>query len=190
MQNNKSDYLDAEAIAEAVQRPRMRFVPIKTEEQLDLQALHRVRERWVMRRTAVVNQIRSLLLERGLTLPKGRSHLNEQLPRILEDAELHLSGSFRVLLAQLQLELEQLAARIEEMDLSHALETRYRRRSIRGRPLYEDESERISIMARSQRLHSRPNTLAQTNCHRIFRLQLCGGPYISGNRCVNQAHSC
>jgi transposase len=116
VQTNKSDYLDAEAIAEAVQRPRMRFVPIKTEEQLDLQALHRVRERWVMRRTAVVNQIRSLLLERGLTLSKGRRHLDEQLPRILEDAELHLSGSFRVLLAQLQLELQQLAARIEEMD--------------------------------------------------------------------------
>ena len=116
VQTNKSDYLDAEAIAEAVQRPRMRFVPIKTEEQLDLQALHRVRERWVMRRTAVVNQIRSLLPERGLTLPKGRRHLDEQLPRILEDAELNLSGSFRVLLAQLQLELEQLAARIEEMD--------------------------------------------------------------------------
>jgi transposase len=116
VQTNKSDYLDAEAIAEAVQRPRMRFVPIKTEEQLDLQALHRVRERWVMRRTAVVNQIRSLLLERGLTLPKDRSHLDEQLPRILEDAELNLSDSFRVLLAQLKLELEQLAARIEEMD--------------------------------------------------------------------------
>ena len=116
VQTNKSDYLDAEAIAEAVQRPRMRFVPIKTEEQLDLQALHRVRERWVMRRTAVVNQIRSLLLERGLTLPKGRSHLDKQLPRILEDAELPLSDSFRVLLAQLKLELEQLAARIEEMD--------------------------------------------------------------------------
>jgi transposase len=94
----------------------MRFVPIKTEEQLDLQALHRVRERWVMRRTAVVNQIRSLLLERGLTLPKGRRYVDEQLPRILEDAELRLSGSFRVLLAQLKIELEQLTARIEEMD--------------------------------------------------------------------------
>src|ERR1035438_9413120 len=99
VQTNKSDFPDAEAIAEAVQRPRMRFVPIKTEEQLDLQALHRVRERWVMRRTAAVNQIRSLLLERGLTLPKGRSHLEEQLPRILEDGELRLSGSFRTLLA-------------------------------------------------------------------------------------------
>jgi transposase len=116
VQTNKSDFLDAEAIAEAVQRPRMRFVPIKTEEQLDLQALHRVRERWVMRRTAVVNQIRSLLLERGLTLPKGRSHVHEQLPRILEDAELRLSGAFRVLLAQLQVELEQLTARIQQMD--------------------------------------------------------------------------
>lgn len=116
VQTNKSDYLDAEAIAEAVQRPRMRFVPIKTEEQLDLQALHRVRERWVMRRTAVVNQIRSLLLERGLTLPKGRSYLDQQLPRILKDAELNLSDSSRVLLAQLKLELEQLAARIEPID--------------------------------------------------------------------------
>jgi transposase len=116
VQTNKSDYIDAEAIAEAVQRPRMRFVPIKTEEQLDLQALHRVRERWVMRRTAVVNQIRSLLLERGLTLAKGRRHLEQALPRILEDAELKLSGSFRVLLAQLQQELEQLGARIQEMD--------------------------------------------------------------------------
>jgi transposase len=116
VQTNKSDYLDAEAIAEAVQRPRMRFVPIKTEEQLDLQALHRVRERWVMRRTAVVNQIRSLLLERGLTMPKGRSHVAALLPRILEDAELKLSSSFRVLLAQLQVELNQLTGRIEQMD--------------------------------------------------------------------------
>ena len=116
VQTNKSDYIDAEAIAEAVQRPRMRLVPIKTEEQLDLQALHRVRERWVMRRTAVVNQVRSLLLERGLTVPKGRRYLEQALPRILEDADLKLSGSFRVLLAQLRLELEQLAGRIEKMD--------------------------------------------------------------------------
>jgi transposase len=116
VKTNKNDYMDAEAIAEAVQRARMRFVPIKTEEQLDLQALHRVRERWVMRRTAVVNQARSLLLERGLPLPKGRRHLVEALPRILEDAELQLSGMFRVLLVQLQLELQQLAARIEQMD--------------------------------------------------------------------------
>jgi transposase len=124
VQTNKSDYLDAEAIAEAVQRPRMRFVPIKSEEQLDLQALHRVRERWVMRRTAVVNQIRSLLFERGLTLPKGRSHVEELLPRILEDAEVKLSDSFRVLLAQLGVELTQLNGRIAEMDAAIAQRAR------------------------------------------------------------------
>jgi transposase len=116
VQTNKSDFLDAEAIAEAVPRPRMRFMPFKTKEQLDLQALHRVQERWVMRRTAVVNQIRSLLLELGFPLPKGRRYVEEQLPGILEDAELRLSGCFRVLWAQLQVELGQLAARIEQMD--------------------------------------------------------------------------
>jgi transposase len=72
VKTNKSNYIDAEAIAEAVQRPTMRFVPIKTEDQLDLQAVHRVRERWVMRRTAVVNQIRgdsqtAKLINRGKT---------------------------------------------------------------------------------------------------------------------------
>src|ERR1700721_2104306 len=72
---NKSDYIDAEAIAEAVGRPRMRFVPIKSDDQLDLQSLHRVRERWVMRRTAVINQIRGLLLERGFTLRQGGAHV-------------------------------------------------------------------------------------------------------------------
>lgn len=116
MKTNKSDYIDAEAVAEAVQRATMRFVPIKTEEQLDLQAVHRVRERWVTRRTAVVNQVRGLLLERGLTLPKGRSHVDHALPDILEDATLPLSDSFRVLLAQLKLELDQLTDRIEQMN--------------------------------------------------------------------------
>jgi len=117
VQTNKTDYIDAEAVGEAVQRPRMRFVPIKSEEQLDLQSLHWVRERWVMRRTAVVNQIRSLLLERGFTLPKGRCHVEEALPRILEDGALPLSGTFRLLLAQLKLEVEQLSARIDQLDV-------------------------------------------------------------------------
>ena len=81
VQTNKSGLLNAEAIAAAVQWPKMRFLPIKTEEQLDLQALHRVGERWVLRRTAVVYQIRSPLSELGLTLPKGRRHVDQQLPR-------------------------------------------------------------------------------------------------------------
>jgi transposase len=116
VKTNKSDYIDAEAIAEAVQRPTMRFVPIKTERQLDLQAVHRVRERWVMRRTAVINQVRGLLLEHGLTLPKGRSHVDQALPAIVADTESKWSDSFRVLLTQLKVELEQLTARIEKMD--------------------------------------------------------------------------
>ncbi|MGB8479560.1 MAG: IS110 family transposase [Acidobacteriaceae bacterium] len=116
VKTNKSDYIDAEAIAEAVARPRMRFVPIKTDDQLDMQSLHRVRERWVMRRTAVVNQVRGLLLERGITLRQGRRHVDRALPGILEDATAKLSGALRLLLAQLKLELEQLALRIGEAD--------------------------------------------------------------------------
>jgi len=71
VKTNKSDYIDAEAIAEAVQPPTMRFVPIKTEEQLDLQTVHRVRERWVMRRTAVVNQIRVSCSNAASLCPKA-----------------------------------------------------------------------------------------------------------------------
>jgi transposase len=116
VKTNKNDYIDAEAIAEAVARPTMRFVPIKTDDQLDLQSLHRVRERWVARRTAVVNQIRGLLLERGITLRKGRRHVDAALPGILEDATAKLSGALRILLAQLKLELDQMAMRINEAD--------------------------------------------------------------------------
>lgn len=116
VKTNKNDYIDAEAIAEAVGRPTMRFVPIKSDDQLDMQSLHRVRERWVVRRTAVVNQIRGLLLERGITLPKGRCHLEAALPTILQDTDAKLSGVVRLLLAQLKLELEQLAIRLEEAD--------------------------------------------------------------------------
>jgi transposase len=116
VKTNKNDFIDAEAIAEAVGRPTMRFVPIKTDEQLDLQSLHRVRERWVMRRTAIVNQMRGLLLERGITLPKGRGHLEAALPTILEDAEGKLSGLLRLLLGQLKRELDHLALQLEDAD--------------------------------------------------------------------------
>jgi transposase len=116
VKTNKNDYIDAEAIAEAVARPTMRFVPIKTDEQLDMQSLHRVRERWVARRTAIINQIRGLLLERGITLRKGRRHVDAALPEILEDATAKLSGALRILLAQLKLELDQMAMRIDEAD--------------------------------------------------------------------------
>jgi transposase len=116
VKTNKNDFIDAEAIAEAVGRPSMRFVPIKSDDQLDMQSLHRVRERWVTRRTAVVNQIRGLLLERDITVPKGRCHLEALLPAILTGIETKLSGVVRLLVAQLKLELDQLAARLEEAD--------------------------------------------------------------------------
>src|SRR5271163_3168311 len=101
VKTNKSDYIDAEAIAEAVGRPTMRFVPVKSDDQLDLQSLHRVRERWVMRRTTVVNQIRGLLLERGITLRQGRRHLEAAVPEILEDPTAKISGALRMLISQL-----------------------------------------------------------------------------------------
>jgi transposase len=81
-----------------------------------MQSLHRVRERWVIRRTAVVNQIRGLLLERGIILRQGRRHLEATLPGILEDANTRLSGALRMLIAQLKEELEQLANWIGEAD--------------------------------------------------------------------------
>src|SRR5512134_694649 len=79
----KNDFRDAEAIAEAVQRPTMKFVATKTAEQLDLQALHRVRERLVSQRTGIINQIRAFLLERGIAVRQGRLYLRAELPGIL-----------------------------------------------------------------------------------------------------------
>jgi transposase len=117
VKTNKNDYIDAEAIAEAVGRPKMRFVPIKSDDQLNMQSLHRVRESWVGRRTSVINQIRGLLLERGITIRKGRRHAEEALPQILEDPNANLSGPLRMLLAQLQRELRQLQSQIDEVDV-------------------------------------------------------------------------
>src|SRR5947199_1499380 len=79
----KNDFRDAEAIAEAVQRPTMKFVATKTAEQLDLQALHRVRERLISQRTGITNQIRAFLLERGVAVRQGLRFLRAELPRIL-----------------------------------------------------------------------------------------------------------
>jgi hypothetical protein len=98
VKSNKNDYRDAEAIAEAVERENMRFVPIKTEDQLDLQAVHRVRDRLVARRTSVINQIRAFLLERGISFCKGPASLRRQMPEILEDAGARLSIRMRRLL--------------------------------------------------------------------------------------------
>jgi transposase len=111
----KNDYLDAEAIAEAVQRPTMRFVPLKTVDQLDLQALHRLRCRLVARRTGVINQLRAFLLERGVTARTGRRHLARILPDLLADAESLLSPAMLRLIDCLREEWRALETTIQEL---------------------------------------------------------------------------
>src|SRR5262250_783849 len=110
--SNKNDCIDAEAIAEAVGKENMRFVPIKSEEQLDVQAMHRVRDRLVQRRTALINEIRGFLLERGMTFAVRPTQLRKKLPEVIEDAEQNLSSRLRWLLERLWLEWKQV-----EMDV-------------------------------------------------------------------------
>lgn len=116
VKTNKIYYIDAEAIAEAVGRPRMRFVPIKSVEQFDMQSLHRLREGWVRRRTGVINQLRGLLMERGIAVRKEQRHIKDALPGILEDADNKLSRAMRVLLLQACSEMKQLQSQIDATD--------------------------------------------------------------------------
>jgi len=117
VKSQKNDYVDAEAIAEAVQRPTMRFVPIKTEDQLDLQAIHRVRDRLVLRRTSLINQLRAFFLERGIALRTGRPRLRRMLPALLADAEQHLSPRIYRLLCLVAEEWRSVEKEIEQLDL-------------------------------------------------------------------------
>jgi transposase len=113
VRGNKNDYNDALAIAEAVTRPEMRFVPVKTPEQQDVQALHRLRERRLADRTALCNQLRGLLAEYGLVFPEGINVLRRRLPELLEDSENGLSDLFRRLLAQSYQQLQELDGHID-----------------------------------------------------------------------------
>src|SRR5256886_7287223 len=108
----KNDYRDAEAIAEAVQRPTMRFVAIKTPEQMDLLALHRVRSRLVGQRTGVINQIRGFLIERGITVRQGVMPLRKALPDILSSNQDALSPRMVGLIADLTQDWRRLDERI------------------------------------------------------------------------------
>jgi transposase len=137
IKSNKNDVIDAEAITEAAQRATMRFVPAKTTQQQDIQAVHRVRERWVRQRTAVVNQCRGLLLENGITVVKGRHHLQRELAVVVENHTGKLSGTLVRLLGELREELRMLNERIERLDdqltqLSRELEPCARLLSIPG----------------------------------------------------------
>ena len=116
VKGNKNDYNDAEAIAEAAQRPRMRFVPIKSVGQQDVQMIHRQRERQVKGRTALVNQIRGLLAEYGIIINKGVAAVRHELPRILENSENSLSVLARESFTELYDELEELDIKLKQCD--------------------------------------------------------------------------
>ena len=116
VKSNKNDAIDAEAICEAAQRPSMRFVAVKSVEQQDIQAIHRMRSLVVERRTAQVNQMRGLLLEYGIEIPQGRAAVSQRVPEILEDGDNGLSDRFRAELRELAEELRHLDERVAYYD--------------------------------------------------------------------------
>ena len=116
VKSNKNDRNDAEAICEAVCRPTMRFVAIKSIEQQDRQALHRVRQRLIGQRTALINQIRGLLSEYGIVIARQPAALRRRLPEVLEDGDNELSPSARCLFSQLHDELIEIQHRLNPVD--------------------------------------------------------------------------
>ena len=108
VKRNKNDAADAEAICEALTRPTMRFVPIKSADQQAVLAAHRARTGFVKARTAQANQIRGLLSEFGIVMPQGMATLNERLPAILEDAENELPEGLRAIIERLTQHLKTL----------------------------------------------------------------------------------
>jgi transposase len=115
MKSNKNDMVDAEAIAEAVTRPTMRFVEIKAPEQVDVQALHRARDMMVMHRTRMISQMRAFCLEQGVAMHQGAGKFKADLPRVLADEANDLTGSMRKLLAGLFDDLLAIEHRIREI---------------------------------------------------------------------------
>ncbi len=115
VKSNKNDVVDAEAICEAMSRPGMRFVAVKTVAQQDTQAAHRIREGLVGQRTAKANQIRGLVGEYGIVTPVGIQKLRQALPQWLEDAQNGLTDDFRTLLAGLADDLRYLDNRVEHL---------------------------------------------------------------------------
>lgn len=114
--SGKNDANDAEAICEALSRPNMRFVPVKTVEQQAILSVHRTRSLLVGERTALVNQLRGLLAEFGLVLPKGRAHVRENIPALLEDAENGLPDLAREIIADSYRRLCEVDQRVSEYD--------------------------------------------------------------------------
>jgi transposase len=118
VKTNKNDAADAEAVCEAVARPNMRFVPVKTIEQQSVLSLHRVRQGFVRARTAQANQIRGLLSEFGIVVPQGIAHLARRVPELIEDATNEFTASFRLLIQRL---LDHLKDLDRKRSMIHAL---------------------------------------------------------------------
>lgn len=116
VKTNKHDAADAEAICEAVQRPNMRFVPIKTIEQQEVLAIHTVRQGFVKQRTAQANQIRGLLSEFGVIVPKGLTVLRERVPSLLDDAKDELPVRFQQLILGLLEHLKVLSQKVTDLE--------------------------------------------------------------------------
>lgn len=117
VKTNKNDFNDAEAIAEAVQRPQMHFVPLKSVEQQSVQALHRVRSRLVHERTALMTEVRGLLAEFGVVIDTGAAALRKRLPELIEDAsDDRLTEIMRDLVAEVYRELVEVDERVKRFD--------------------------------------------------------------------------
>src|SRR5947207_14187201 len=123
----KNDERDAEAIAEAATRPTMRFVELKSEQQLDMQSLHRARSRLVGERTALINQLRAVLLERGITVAQGRHRLQRYLALALDSDDpllVPLSPRIRLLIDDMRAQWSELDRRIAAFDAEFVAEAR------------------------------------------------------------------
>jgi transposase len=131
VKSNKNDLIDAAAIAEAVTRPTMRFVEVKTVEQVDLQALHRIRDQMMAARTRLICQMRAFSLECGVAIHQGAGKFKADFPRVLADEANDLSATMRHLLADLFEDLKRLEQRIaqisKEVEASAAKDDRARR---------------------------------------------------------------
>jgi transposase len=116
VKRQKDDCSDAEAICEAVARPNMHFVPLKSPEQQSVLSLHTVRESFVRARTAQANQIRGLLMEFGHIVPQGIRHLYVRVPEVIEDASNELPGRFRLLMDRMLQHLKELDRQVQELE--------------------------------------------------------------------------
>ena len=184
----KNDFRDAEAIAEAVLRPTMKFVAIKTVEQLDLQALHRVRERLVCQRTNVINQIRAFLLERGIAVRQGLRALRTAMPNVLALTD-NLSPRMIHMIEDLCTDWRHLDARIATV--SNEIETLSEqddgaKRLMTGTGHWPDHLDRNSRRDRQRRRifqGQRFRALGSVSCR--DRCQPAGAP--SSGRCPSAA---